>query len=195
MKKEKFSRYPTNDTVLEWPFQFLNSIHFLSLLSTREIRCQYETQDVWRVKWLDLRTDLEHGFAIHVKNLVMQTENEFMTFSSNQGQENLGTVYSQRIRWDSSEPIIFNQTVSHSLRVALYTKMDPMAEVSSAFVSGPMLPRVSTQADIYVTPIRSKGFLLINCILYCNICIQTIVVVLQTAVLQYLYCTAIMEWY
>ena len=93
-----------------------------------------------------------------------------MTFSSNQGQENLGTVYSQRIRWDSSEPIIFNQTVSHSLRVALYTKMDPMAEVSSAFISGPMLPRISTHADIYVTPIRSKGFLLINCILQCNIC-------------------------
>ena len=166
----------------------MNSIHFLSWLSTREIRCQYETQDVWRVKWLDLRTDLEHGFAIHVKNLVTQTENEFMTFSSNQGQENLGTVYSQRIRWDSSEPIIFNQTVSHSLRVALYTKMNPMAEVSSAFISGPILPRIITQADIYVTPIRSKGFLFINCILYCNICTTNC----NT-------CTAIfvsiMEWY
>ena len=157
-------------------FSVLEIYTFSSWLSSSEIRCQYETQDVWRVKWLDLKTDLGHGFAIHVKNLVTLTENEFMTFSSNHGEGKLDTAYSQRIRWDSPEPIIFNQTVSHSLRVALYTQMDPMAEVSSAFVSGPMLPRFSTQADIYVTPIRSKGFKFFN---------QFYIV------LQYLYCTAI----
>ena len=127
------------------------------------------------MKWLDLKTDLGHGFAIHVKNLVTQTENEFMTFSSNHREGKLDTAaYSQRIRWDSPEPIIFNQTVSHSLRVALYTEMDSMAEVTSAFVTGPMLPRVRTQADIYVTPTKSKGVKFFNplhIVLQCLYCI------------------------